>query len=214
VPPRPAAETNDDRAARAVGTYIQREAEVGHALPVLLTIGGVWFFAGFVVYWLVTGSWTIGVGGRMSNLGGLVWVGPLVVGTALILVGPRGRLRALWQPRTTLRVDPVGLAWEPERLGGRAPGSVTWSDVEGLRPRLWSARSTLSVECQLLGHDGAVLATLPERWRRIDGAGTGSRWWRREDRLTELAVAVRPDRYRLRRRIFTPEAVLIDRPAS
>jgi hypothetical protein len=214
VPLRAAAETNDDRAARAVGIYIQREAEVGRALAVLLTVAVVWPFAGFVVYWLVTGSWTIGVGGRMSNLGGLLWVGSLVVAAALARLGPRGKLRALWQPRLTLRVDRVGLAWQTERPDGRASGSVAWSDVDGLRRRLWNARSSTSVECQLLGPGDAVLATLPERWRRVDDRRPGSAWGRGERRLTEIAVAVRPDRYRLRRRVFAKEAVLIDRWSS
>ncbi|HEX5823285.1 MAG TPA: hypothetical protein VFY18_02395 [Candidatus Limnocylindrales bacterium] len=214
MPLRAVHDTTDVRASRAVGTYIQREAEVGHALQILLTVALIWFFAGFAVYWLVTGSWTIGVGGRMSSLGGLLWVGPLVIGLVLILAGPRGRLHALWRPRTTLRVDRLGLAWEAERPDGRAPGSVSWSDVEGLRPRLWSARSSLSVECQVLGPRGALLATLPERWKRVDGPRTGARFHGGDDRLTELAVAVRPDRYRMRRRVFNPEAVLIDRPAS
>ena len=199
-----AAETNDDRAAGAVGTYIQRETEIGRAVQILVIAGGVWFFAGFVVYWLVTGSWTIGVGGRISNLGGLLWIGPLIVGVALILIGPHGKLRTLWKPRLRLQVDRVGLAWEAEGPDGREAGSVAWSDVDRLRPRFWSTRGSLSVECQLLGPRGTVLATLPERWSRVDGRGRG------EHRLTQIAVAVRPDRYRLRKRVLASEAVLID----
>lgn len=126
-------------------------------MQILVIAGGIWFFAGFVVYRLVTGSWTIGVGGRMSNLGGLLWIGPLIVGVALILIGRHGKLRALWRPRLTLQVDRDGLAWRADGPDGRKAGSVGWSDVDRLRPRFWSTCGSLSVECQLVGPRGAVL---------------------------------------------------------
>jgi hypothetical protein len=49
----------------------------GHPVFVLITIAVILYvFAGGVVYWLVTGSSTIGVGGRMTPLGEVMWVGP------------------------------------------------------------------------------------------------------------------------------------------
>src|SRR4249920_2948615 len=79
----------------------------------MLAAGAIVFtFAGFVVYWWRTGSWTVGEGGTISNLGALVWLAPLVIGfTTVLLIGDRGPFRVFFQPRTTLTVSADGLTW-------------------------------------------------------------------------------------------------------
>ena len=50
-------------------------------------------FAGFAVYWLRTQSTTV-LTGTLSDLGALVWFGPLVIGGLVTVVfGDRGPLR-------------------------------------------------------------------------------------------------------------------------
>ena len=56
----------------------------------------VYVFAGFFVYWLITGSGTIGDGGTVSDIGGFVWFGPLFAWGLVCVVGPRGPFRRFW----------------------------------------------------------------------------------------------------------------------
>ena len=87
-------------------------------------------FAGFGVYWLKTGSGTIGVGGSVTNLGGLVWFLPLMIGfPAIVAVADRGPFKSLYEPRTTVTVGPDGLAWWTAKGGD---GRLAWSDLGGV----------------------------------------------------------------------------------
>lgn len=87
-------------------------------------------FAGFGVYWLKTGSGTVGEGGTVSNLGGLIWFFPLVIGfPAILFVGDRGPFRALYERRTTVTVGPDGLTWWTAKGGD---GRLAWSELGGV----------------------------------------------------------------------------------
>ena len=88
-----------------------------------------YIFAGFGVYWLRTGSWTVGDGGTVSNLGGLIWFFPAVGFLAIVLVRDRGMFRALYDPRTTVVVGPDGLAWWTAKAGD---GRLAWSELGGV----------------------------------------------------------------------------------
>ena len=116
---------------RASSVYRLRQAQAtwngrfGLILGVILA----YTFAGFGVYWLKTGSGTIGVGGSLSNIGGLVWFLPLMVGfPAIALIEDRGPFRALYHPRTTVTIGPDGLTWWKARGGD---GRLAWSDLGG-----------------------------------------------------------------------------------
>ena len=86
-------------------------------------------FAGFGVYWLRTGSGTVGEGGHVSTPGGLVWFGPLVIGVlAALLIEDRGPLRALYFPRATVSVSADALKWWTPRGGA---GCLAWADLGG-----------------------------------------------------------------------------------
>ncbi len=75
----------------------------------------IYTFAGFGVYWLGTGSTTVGVGGSVSNLGGLVWLGPIMALTLVLLaIGDRGPFKVLYLPRPTVDLSDDGLSlWTP-----------------------------------------------------------------------------------------------------
>ena len=87
-------------------------------------------FAGFGVYWLKTGSGTVGDGGDGVNLGGLIWMLPLVIGfPALLFVGDRGPFRGLYERRTTVTVGPDGLTWWTAKNGD---GRLAWANLGGV----------------------------------------------------------------------------------
>jgi len=99
-------------------------------LGLILTAILVYTVAGFGVYWLQTGSTTIGQGGRLADLGGLVWFGPIaIVFPALVAIGDRGPFRALHDARTTITVGPDGIAWWTARAGD---GHLAWPQVGGV----------------------------------------------------------------------------------
>jgi hypothetical protein len=85
--------------------------------------------AGFVVFWLVTGSGTIGEGGTWTTLGGIVWVGPIFAWFAVWVAGPRGELRRLWARPVRITIDRDGIAWTLSNLGA---GTCSWSGLGGV----------------------------------------------------------------------------------
>jgi hypothetical protein len=69
-------------------------------------------FGGAFVYWLRTGSGTVGDGGTVSNIGGLVWFGPLFLWVVVyFFIGDRGPFAALYLPRSTIDVRDDGISW-------------------------------------------------------------------------------------------------------
>ena len=89
----------------------------------------VYTFAGFWVYWLGTGSTTVGVGGRVSDLGGLVWMGPIItLGLVLLAIGDRGPFKVLYLPRSTVDLGDDGLSWWTPSAAGRA----AWGSIGGV----------------------------------------------------------------------------------
>jgi hypothetical protein len=110
------------------------ELRVRHAdpSPVLGLFGLLllaYTFAGFGVYYLLTGSTTVGVGGRVTDLGGLIWFGPLFVGWLVMLLGvDRGPFRRLYLPRTRLLATGDGLAWRSPTTDGEA----AWAEIGGV----------------------------------------------------------------------------------
>jgi hypothetical protein len=85
--------------------------------------------AGFGVFWLLTGSTTIGHGGAFTGAGDIVWMGPLLVCGGVWLVGPRGWLRRLWARPVRITIDRDGLAWT---LANRSAGACPWADLGGV----------------------------------------------------------------------------------
>ena len=95
----------------------------------LLTIAVLAYtVAGFIVFWLQTGSTTIGHGGTFTPAGDIVWMGPLAVWGVAWLAGPRGWLRRLWARPVRIAVDRDGIAWT---LANGSAGSCPWADLGG-----------------------------------------------------------------------------------
>ena len=114
----------------------------------------VFTFAGFVVYWWRTGSWTVGEGGTISNLGALIWLAPLMIGfTTALLIGDRGPFRALYVPRTTVTISADGLAWWTAKGGA---SRLAWSELGGVS-RFVNKRVTTETVFDLSGKELAAL---------------------------------------------------------
>jgi hypothetical protein len=66
----------------------------------------------------------------VSNLGGLIWLFPLMIGfPAILFVGDRGPFSALYAQRTTVTVGPDGLTWWTAKGGD---GRLPWSELGGV----------------------------------------------------------------------------------
>ncbi len=137
----------------------------------------IYIFAGFFVYWQKTGSWTIGTGGHMTDLGALIWLGPLVVWMGVYLVGPRGPFTRLWYPPARMNVDRDGIEWNVDGQTGR----VTWSDVREVGDRMSSREAT---NCSIKNLDGRTLARVPARVVGPSGV---------RQSLVNLVIEARPD---------------------
>jgi hypothetical protein len=112
-------------------------------------------FAGFGVYWLKTGSGTVGEGGTVSNLGALIWMFPLVISfPAIAFMGDRGPLRGLYERRTTVTVGPDGLAWWTAKGGD---GRLAWSELGGAS-RIRGTYNTYEPVFALSGEEAVTLA--------------------------------------------------------
>jgi hypothetical protein len=132
----------------------QRHPTPNARLGLLVAVVLVFTFAGFVVYWQGTGSWTVGEGGTISNLGGVVWFAPLMLGfPAALLIGDRGPFRALYRPRTTLTISADGLAWQTAASGST---SLAWAELGGVSRFVNRGVTTESV-FDVSGHELARL---------------------------------------------------------
>lgn len=189
-------------------TYRQHVRAGRRPIQILALLEVAWFLAGaFVLRQLIVPG-----PGRLARLilGLGIWIVPLAIIALPVLAGPRGRLRDWWLPRLVVRVDDHGLAWWIEGAVGRPEDTLAWSVVASVHPTLPSRSRPPGADCALADADGRVLAQLPCRLVRIDRAA--SRRWRRVAWLPDIAVAVRPDRYR-RRRVLARRATLRD-PAA
>jgi hypothetical protein len=146
--------------------YRQERLDPGPLLSVGVFVVLAWTFGGSGVYWLMTGSLTVGEGGPISNVAGAIWFGPLFAWGFLWFMGARGPFRRLWHTPSSFTIDRAGISWSE---GGR-PMFVDWLAVGG-----WAYRD-LSSDARngaVLGPQGEELGRLPARVIGPDGRG---RW--------------------------------------
>lgn len=207
VPGGPAMSAPDAGETR---TYRQHVRAGRRPVQIAVLLEVVWFVVGaFVLRWLIVPG-----PGRLGRLilGLAIWIVPLAVIALPVVAGPRGRFRDWWWPRLVVRVDDHGLAWWTEGVVRRPEDALAWSAVASIHPTLPSRNRPPGADCALAAADGRVLARLPCRLVRIDRPATLRNRWRRVAWLPDVAVAVRPDRYR-RRRVLGRRATLRD-PAT
>lgn len=141
-----------------------------------------WPLIGFWVYWLRTGLWTIR-GGTISDVGTLVWFGPLFLGVFLVAMSPRGPLRWLFEPPYEVSLDEHVIAWA--RPDG-AVRSTDWGNVGGV--------ATAGYE---LSWDTIVRDLAGEEVIRFSGLSFRDLRTGWKGRLPSAVILVRPDRYEL-----------------
>ncbi len=171
----------------AVRRYRQAHRD-GHPFFVAITLGViVYVFAGFFVYWLITGSGTIGDGGTVSDIGGFVWFGPLFAWGLVCVVGPRGPFRRFWLEPIVVSTTSEQLTWTQ----GDTMRTADWDAIATVRGSFlemaWSERYAL-----VAAGDGSIIAKLPMRLTDMDQPGRG----RNRTSLMDAVVAARPDLYR------------------
>jgi hypothetical protein len=190
---RPAISAPDSGEAR---TYRQHVLAGRRPIQAILVHSIAWFVVGSIVFWRLLQPGP-GALGRVI-LGLAIWIGPQAAIAVPALIGPRGRFRDWWWPRLIVRVDDGGVAWWTEGSVRRAEDAVAWTSVATVHPTLPSRNRPPGADCALEAPDGRVLAMLPCRLVRIDRPFARNRW-RRVVWLPDVAVAIRPDRYRRRR---------------
>ena len=174
-------------------------------IGLVLEIG--WFIVGAIVLRQLT---FLGPDGFARTILGLaIWIAPLVAIAFPLVLGRRGRFRDWWWPRMIVRVDDDGLAWWTEGAVRRSEDVIAWSAVASVHATLPARNRPPGADCALAAPDGRVLARLPCRLVRIDRPVSRANRWRRVAWLPDVAVAVRPDRYR-RRRVLGRRATLRD----
>jgi hypothetical protein len=191
-------------------TYRQHMLAGRRPIQLVLLLEITWLIVGAIILRQLTFPGPDRLG--RTILGLVVWVGPLVVVALPLILGPRGRFRDWWWPRIIVRVDDGGLAWWTEGSVRRPEDTVAWSAVASVHPTLPTRNRPPGADCALAAPDGQVLARLPCRLVRIDRPASPRNRWRRVAWLPDVAVAVRPDRYR-RRRLVGRRATLRD-PAA
>jgi hypothetical protein len=107
----------------------QSRPEPGNLIGIVTWAVLAYTFAGFGVFWLLTGSTRIGEVGTWTTVGGIVWIGPIFAWFVVWLVGPRGWLRHLWARPVRITIDRDGLAWT---LANRSAGACRWADLGGV----------------------------------------------------------------------------------
>lgn len=156
-------------AGRAIGRYRQTVSDPKPLFAIVGMAVVVYTFAGFFVYWLITGSGTVGIRGRVSDLGSVVWAGPLFAWGAVYLTGRRGPFIRLWREPVTVTVDSQTLTW----IGDGTTGCTSWDAVAEIRPSLRvTMRDAVFVEVEAA--DGRTIACLP---MNHGGVPTGLPWW-------------------------------------
>jgi hypothetical protein len=173
-----------------------------------------------VVAWLCAAAFAIAawqlvlIPGHLSGAFFLAFgllVAPTVALGILTNLAMRGRFRAWWWPRSFVQVDDDRVTWWTDGTARRPADTVQWSAVAAIQPTLPSPNRPPGLDCTLTAPDGRILARLPCRLERIDRPARES--WRRVVWLPDVAVAIRPDRYR-RRRTLGRRATLRDPGAS
>jgi hypothetical protein len=161
----------------------------GHPFFVLITIGVILYvFAGFFVYWLITGSEKVGYGGRISSIGELVWMGPLFAWGVVLLIGRRGPFARLW-------LDPIIVSTSHDRLSwthGDNVGGADWDAIATIRRSLVEFFRSQRYAV-VAAADGSTIAKLP-MWL-TDMEQPGRR--RRRVSVIDVALVARPDRFRI-----------------
>jgi hypothetical protein len=195
----------------AAGARIYRQHLLAGRRPiqVLRGLAYAWLAMGFLVVWQLLA--TPGPRGLLLLLVLVVWIGSVVILSIPSIVGPRGPFRDWWWPRQIVRLDDDGLAWWTEGSVRRPEDALAWSAVAAVGPTLPSRGRPPGADCALSDADGGIVARLPCRLIRLDRPA--SRPWRRVVWLPDVAVAVRPDRYR-RRRVLGRRATLRDEEAD
>jgi hypothetical protein len=186
-------------------TYRQYLPAGRRPIQILTGLSFTWLVIGFVVFWQLIV--TTGAHGGRALLVFAVWVGPIIVLSIPHTAGSRGPFRDWWWPRRVIRVDDDGVAWWTEGSVRRPEDALAWSEIGSIQPTLPSRNRPAGSDCTLTGVDGQIVVWLPCRLVRIDRPA--SRRWQRVAWLPDVAVAVRPDRYR-RRRILGRRATLRD----
>jgi hypothetical protein len=147
-------------------------------MGVLMAGAVIYTFAGFWVYWLRTGQTRVGDGGTVSDIGSLVWLGPLIaIYLAYAVVGDRGPFRVLYLPRSTVDVGHDGLSW-------RTPAGAMRLD--------WEAIGGVSCLGDATGQATTVYDPAGIELGSITGAMVDTRT-RRPSRLPEAILEVRLD---------------------
>lgn len=190
-------------------TYRQHVLAGRRPVHILLLLELTWSIVGAIAFWQITLPATDRIVRTIVGLA--VWLGPLVAVTVPALAGRSGPFRDWWWPRLIVRVDDAGIAWWTEGSVRRPQDALPWSNVATIGPTLPSRHRPAGSDCALSGADGGIVARLPCRLVRIDRPASRRRW-RRVVWLPDIAVAVRPDRYR-RRRLLGRRATLRD-PAA
>jgi hypothetical protein len=114
----------------------------------------IYGFGGFVVYWLISGSWTV-VNERwyVSMIGTVVWLAPILTLGAPLFAPPSGMLRRLYHPVTTVTFGTDALSWS---IRGQT-SSVRWEQIRDVRNNASSW-----TYCIVEGVDGNDIVTLPD----------------------------------------------------
>jgi hypothetical protein len=142
----------------------------------------LWMCAVFLVYYMKTGSWTIGVGWTILPPGDILFLAPMLTWLAVLIVGPRGPFRQLYDIPQNVEVDANAIRWveksgERREVDFRTLGGISLSDVRsGRRARLFDEH-------------GADMGELPGNLVDLRSG--------RAALLSEVVVSVRPDRYEM-----------------
>jgi hypothetical protein len=190
-------------------TYRQHLIAGRRPIQVLRGLAYTWLAVGFFAFWQFIVM--PGTNGPLALVAFVVWVGPIVILSIPSNVGPRGPFGDWWWPPLFVRIDDDGLSWWTEGSTRRPEDTVAWSAVATIGPTLPTRNRRPGSDCALAAPDGQILTMLPCRLVRIDRPA--SRRWRRVVWLPDIAVAVRPDRYR-RRRVLGRRATLRDPEAD
>jgi hypothetical protein len=165
-----------------------------HPLFTMVSVSIIlYIFAGFFVYELITGSSKVGYGGTVSNISEVVWFGPIFVWLGVYAMGRRGPFTRLWLEPVTISVDRQGFIWSQ----GEETSGTQWDAVAMIKPSLWE-NTKEATYATILGSDGRIIAKVPTALIEIERTS----WRRRRTTLMDLAVATRPDLFRLERHVF------------
>lgn len=186
----PSASPATDRATSGQNAMRLRELKptLNHRGLLVIAFSMAWVFAGAFVYWLKTGSTTIGVGGTLTNLGALIMFGPFFLSFLLFWARPIGPLRVFYWPPVEFLIDDEQLAWQG---AGLTPRAVTWSELGGAAAYFpWEWSGTIGLSRTTLYTLQGEQIQVPGGWFR--DLETGQR-----ANIPDLIVRLHPERYEL-----------------